>query len=233
MPLRVIWLAAILFVAGCAGERGSRSARECTASSAAVDDYLGRIAALVSNESRSDVLEPRETVAVSFALSADGSASDFRLARPSRPAAAEEILRAAAAAAPYPRPPFDPRACLVGGRATIGIFGILRCDETRASEYMDAVASRVQRAVGEAGITAPQQETVALRVKIDRKGAADSIKVHDAQTAELGERVAAVALELAPFEAPGDSIAQCVSDRPFFVWIRLRAGETRVPLRIR
>lgn len=232
VTMGVPWLAALLFVAGCGGGGASRSNRDCTASKQAVDAYVERIAGLVSNRARHDVLEPREMVYVSFAVSADGSASDFRLARPSRPAAADEVLRAAAAAAPYPRPPFDPAACLVGGRATIWLVGHVRCDETRANEYTEAVASRIQRAVHEAGITAPETEKIALRVKIDRNGAADSIKVHDARSAEAGARVAEIARKLAPFEAPGDSIAQCVADRPFFVWVHL-PGETRPPVRIR
>jgi hypothetical protein len=233
MTVGVALLSGVLLVAGCAAEGASRSIRECTASERAIDAYVERIAALASNKMRGDVLEPRETIFISFALASDGSASEFRLARPSRPAAAEEVLRAAAAASPYPRPPFDPKVCLIGGRATISIFGIVRCDDTRASEYTNAVAARIQRAISEAGITALQGEKkVALRVKIDRKGVADSIKVHDAQSAETGERVAAVARKLAPFEAPGDSIAQCVADQPFFVWIEVPSGETRPPIRI-
>src|SRR5262245_60063176 len=114
---------------GCASESGPRSVRKCTASSEAVNFYVAQIAGLASNKARHDVLEPREMVYVSFAVSADGSASDFRLARPSRQAAAEEVLRAAAAAAPYPAPPFDPTACLEGGRATIWLVGFIRCDE--------------------------------------------------------------------------------------------------------
>lgn len=224
--------AAVLFVAGCADGGAASPARGCTASNEAVDHYVERIAGLVSNQARDDVLEPRETVHVSFALAADGSASDFRLARPSRPAAAEEVLRAAAAAAPYPRPPFDPAACLFGGRATISLFGIVRCDGTRASEYSDALASRIQRAVQEAAITAPQNEQIALRVKIGRNGAVDSVKVHDAQSAEAGERAAAVVRKLTPFEAPGESIAQCVADQPLFLWIEL-PGETRPAIRVR
>jgi hypothetical protein len=230
--VRLVISAALLLLAGCAGEGASRSARPCTASSQAVDAYVERIAGLVSNKARDDVLEPRETISVSFALAADGSASDFRLARPSRPAAAEEILRAAAAASPYPRPPFDPAACLIGGRATISIFGIVRCNMTRATEYTDAVASRIQRAVHEAAIIAPQSEQIALRVKVDRNGAIESVKVHDAQSADAGERAAAVVRKLAPFEAPGDSIAQCVVDHPLFIWVQL-PGETRPPIRIR
>jgi CRISPR/Cas system-associated endoribonuclease Cas2 len=225
-------LAAAVLLAGCAGEGGSRSARVCTASNQAIDAYVARIAGLASNQARGDVLEPREMVQVSFAIATDGAASDFRLVRPSRPAAAEEVLRAAAAAAPYPRPPFDPAACLVGGRATIWLIGDVRCDGTRADEYTEAVALRIQRAVSEARITAPQSEKIALRVKLDRNGAADSIRVHDAQSAEIGDRVAEVARKLAPFEAPGDAIAQCVADRPFFVWIHL-SGETRPPIRVR
>src|SRR5262245_27374069 len=225
------WLVAVSFAGGCATNGVSRSPRECTASSQAVDAYVGRIAGLASNQARDDVLEPYESVSVSFALSADGSASEFRLARPSRPAAGEEVLRAATAAAPYPRPPFDPQACLVGGRATIGVIGPRRCDNTRASEYTDTVASRIQRAVGDAGIAAPETQDVALRVKVGRKGESASIQVHDARSAEMGERVAAVARKLA-FEAPGDSITQCVADHPFFVWIRL-TGDTRPPVRIR
>ncbi len=229
--LRVTWFVAALSFA-CAGDGRAPSRAACTASKQAVDAYVERIAGLVSNKSRHDVLEPREMVYVSFAVGADGAASEFRLARPSRPAAAEEVLRAAAAAAPYPPPPFDPQACLAGGRATIWLVGHVRCDEARASEYTAAVASRIQRAVTEAAITTPQSEKVTLRVKIDRQGAARAITVHDAQSAELSERIAAVARKLAPFEAPGDSIAQCVADQPFFVWIEL-PGLTRAPIRLR
>ena len=102
---RVAHLALTLLVAGCADDLAlSHPVLECTASNEAVDAYVARIAGLVSNQSRSGILNAHESVDVSFALAGDGSASDFRLMRPSRPAAAEEVLRAAAAASPYPRP---------------------------------------------------------------------------------------------------------------------------------
>jgi hypothetical protein len=192
---------------------------------------VGRIAGLASNKSRHDVLEPREMVYVSFALAADGSASDFRLERPSRPAAGQEVLRAAAAAAPYPKPSFDPQACLADGRAIIWLVGFIRCDDTRSQEYTAAVAKRIQGAVDAAGLTALEPDKVALRVKIDGGGQAIAITVHDVHSAEAGERVAAVARSLSPFEVPDESVRQCVADHPFFVWIGL-PGLTRPPIRI-
>jgi hypothetical protein len=219
-------------VVACAGDglALSHAPRECTASSEAVDAYVARINGLVSNRARSDILEPRESAWVSFALGRDGSASEFRVERTKRSAAGQEVLRAAAAAAPYPRPPFDPLACLVGGRATIGLIGLKRCDDTRVDEYTEMVSTRIQRAVAEAGIAAPEGDKIALRVKIDREGA-PVISVLDAQSGEVGERVAVVARELAPFEAPDDSVAQCVADSPIFVWIEL-PGLTRAPIRV-
>jgi hypothetical protein len=227
-PSAAILLTVAMLVAACAGS--SHSHRPCTASKEAVDDYLARAAALASNKALHDVLEPHEMVYVSFALAADGSASDFRLDRPSRPAAGEEILRAAAAAAPYSRPPFDPAACLWDGRVQISIVGHIRCDETRASAYTGAVAERIQDAINSAGLTgAPEPDKVALKVKIDQSGKAIAITVHDAHSTEVGERVAALARTLSPFGAPDDSIRQCVSDHPFFVWVGL-PGITRGPI---
>jgi hypothetical protein len=226
---------ALLF-AGCADEFAglppSRSVRECTASREAVDAYVFRISGLVSNHMRTDVLVRRETVYVSFELAADGRASDFRVVSAKRPEAGQEVLRAAQAAMPYPRPPFDPQACLRGARATISIIGHTRCDEARANEYTQAVATRIQDAVNAAGVTAPEHEKVALRIKVDRQGAASSVTVHDAKSAEAAGRVAEIARKIAPYEAPGDSIAECVADLPFFVWIEL-LGSTRPPTLIR
>jgi hypothetical protein len=230
--MRVTWFALALLVAGCADDLAlSPSFHECTASDDAVDAYLGRIAGLASNRSRADVLEPHESATVSFVLGHDGSASEFRVERAKRSEAGQEVLRAVAAAAPYPRPPFDPKVCLEGGRATIGLIGHKRCDETRLDEYTEKIVTRIQRGVSEAGVSAPDGDKVTLRVQIDREGA-PAIKVLDAQSADVGERVVAAALELAPFEAPDDSVAQCVADSPFFVWIEL-PGVSRPPIRLR
>lgn len=110
------------------------------------------------------------------------------------------------------------------------MIGHKRCDDTHVNEYTEAIGTRIQRAVAEAGINAPEGDKITLRVKIDREGA-PAISVLDAQSGEVGERVAAVARELAPFQAPDDSVAQCVADSPFFVWIEL-PGVTREPIRI-
>jgi hypothetical protein len=227
-PFRVALLA--LLGVGCADDLAlSHPVRECTATSRAIDAYVTEIAGLVSNRTRDDVLEGHETVSLSFALGADGSASEFQVPRASRPAAGQEVLRAAAAAAPYPRPPFDPKACLVGGRATISLIGHMRCDDTVADEYTDVVANQSQKAAIAAELYAPEQEQVALRIKVSREGA-PSITVHDAKSTEAGEQLAALARAV-PFETPGDSIAECVADHPFFVWIQL-PGLTRPPIRI-
>jgi hypothetical protein len=237
-PLRPILthtalLAVGVLVLACAGDGAlfPKPALECSASSKAVDAYLGRIADLASNKARGDVLARHESGTISFALGADGSASDLRVVRASRPAVGQEVLRAAAAAAPYPRPPFDPIACLRGGRAEIGLFGIMRCDEARSNAYVDAVGTRILDAVKRAGITAAEREKIALRIKIDRQGD-PAIAVQDAPSAESGERVASIARKLAPFEPPDDSIAECISDQAFFVWVEL-PGTSRPPVRIR
>lgn len=231
--MRLTCLVAALFFAGCAGDglEPSRAARPCTASNAAVDDYLSRIGGIASNHARGDVLARHETGRVSFALGADGSASDFRVVRASRPAVGEEVLRAAAAAAPYPQPPFDPIACLTGGRAEIGLFGIMRCDETRSDAYTDLVSSQILDAVQRAEIRVPERERIALRIKVDRHGV-PTIAVQDAPSVESGERVALVARKVGPFEPPDESIVECISDQPFWVWIELR-GSTQGPVRIR
>jgi hypothetical protein len=77
-----------------------------------------------------------------------------------------------------------------------------------------------------------EPEKVTLKVKIDARGNVQAITVHDAKTAELGERVAALARALSPLEAPVDSIRQCVADLPFFIWVDL-PGTTRGPILIR
>jgi len=224
------WLTIAVLIVGCAGDAASRSHGRCTASREYVDDYSARIAALASNKSRSDVLGRHETGTVSFELAADGSVSDLRVERATRPAVGSEVLRAVAAAAPYPRPPFDPQACFFGGRAQIGLIGHMRCDETRMNAYTDAVILRIREAVARAGIAPIEREKIALRIKIDRQGT-PAITVQDAPSAESGERVASVARKLAPFQPPDDSIVECISDSPFFVWIEL-PGLTRPPIRI-
>jgi hypothetical protein len=231
---RVILLTLPLLGSACAGGSGATRAhhRPCTVRNEVIDDYQARAAARASNKSRDDVLEAHETVYVSFALGADGSASDFRLDRPSRAEAGQEILRAAAAAAPYPKPPFDPEACLWKGRLAFSIIGHIRCDSTRASAYTDAVGLRLRNAIHSAGLVGLEPEKVTLKVKIDARGNVQAITVHDAKTAELGERVATLARALSPLEAPGDSIRQCVADLPFFIWVDL-PGTTRGPILIR
>jgi hypothetical protein len=195
-----------------------------------VDDYVARIAGLVSNQSRNDVLDAHETVDLSFALAANGAPSEFRVERAARPAAGAEVLRAATAAAPFPRPPFDPEACLWSGRVTIQMIGHLRCNDRLTDEFTEAVSARIQGAVERAGELTLEGDKIALRIRIDRSGA-PAITVHDAKSAAVGERVAAIARGLAPFDAPGDAIAQCVADHPFFVWIELPAV-TRGPVRV-
>lgn len=209
----------------------ARSARYCEASNAAIDDYVQRISALVSNKARpSDVLRRREQVLVSFALAADGSASDFRVERTPRPEAGAEISRAAVAAAPFPRPAFDPGVCFHGSRATIGIISYAGCDDARADEYTSRISHQIQSAVNAAGLMAPAERAqVALRIKLIREGAA-AITVHDAPSEESGTQVAAIAQKLAPFETPADSIRECVADQSFFVWITL-PGLSRPPIR--
>ena len=122
-------------------------------------------------------------------------------------ASGQEVLRAVAAAAPYPRPPFDPKACLEGGRATIGLIGLKRCDETRLDEYTEKIVTRIQHAVAEAGVSAPEGDKVTLRVQIDREGA-PAIKVLDAQSADVGRARRSGRARARPFEAPDDSIAR-------------------------
>jgi len=207
------------------------SARDCDASRGAIEDYVQRISSLVSNKTRpSEALRRHEQVVLSFELAHDGSASDLHVDRAPRPEAGAEILRAATAAMPFPRPPFDPRVCLHGSRATIAIISYAGCDDTRAEEYTDTVAHRIQAAVNAAGLhAAGGREQVALRIRISRHGAADSISVHGAPSKESGEQVAAVAQTLSPFDAPGDSIAECVADQSFTVWIEL-PGPDRPPV---
>jgi hypothetical protein len=230
--VRFVQLALGALALACSGDALiPQPVTECAASNEAVDAYLSRIAGIASNHASDGILARHESATISFALAADGSASDFRVEKARRPAAGAEVLRAAAAASPYPRPPFDPKACLVGGRAKIGLIGHARCDETRQDAYIEAVSTRILRAVTKAQVTATQREKISLRMKIDRQGA-PSIAVQDAQTPELGERVAALARSLAPYEAPDDAIAECVSDLAFFVWIEL-PGTTRPPIRIR
>ena len=106
----------------------------------------------------------------------------------------------------------------------------MRCDETRMNAYTDAVILRIREAVARAGIAPLEREKIALRIKIDRQGT-PAITVQDAPSAESGERVASVARKLAPFQPPDDSIVECISDSPFFVWIEL-PGLTRPPIRI-
>jgi hypothetical protein len=221
------------WLASCHGEPLLRvpAARDCALSDEAVNRYLHGVAGLVSNQSRSDALARHEQASVSFVLAADGTASDFRVERAGRPAAAQEVLRAAVAAAPYSPPPFDPKACLLGGRAVVSLVGYARCDDALASEYAAAVAGRIQDAVNAAEIAAPESERVALRIRIDPHGVATAITLLDAKSSEAGERVAAVARKLSPYETPADSIRECVADLPFFVWIGL-PGSTRPPLRI-
>lgn len=173
----------------------------------------------------------REQGFVSFALAADGSASEFRVSRAPRPEVGEVVLQAAIAAAPYPRPPFDPVACLFDGRAEIGILSFGRCDAARGDAYTGAIAKKIQNAVNAAGLTAPAERAqVALRMKVSREGAA-TIAVHDAPSNASGAQVAAIAQKLSPFEAPADSIRECVADQSFFVWIML-PGLTRGPILI-
>jgi hypothetical protein len=223
---------AALLVAGCAGDglAPARPARQCTASDEAISAYLSRIAGIASNHTRSDVAARHESGVVSFALAADGSVSELRVERASRPAMGEAVLRAVAAGSPYPRPPFDPLACLVGGRAQIGLISHGRCDEARSTAYIDAVSARILEAVRRAELTALEREKISLRIKVDRQGT-PTIAVQDAPSAESGERVASLARSLAPFEPPDESIADCVSDQPFWVWIEL-PGTSRPPVRI-
>jgi len=230
ISFRATLIALALLASACAGGSGSsRSHGPCTVRNEVIDDYQARAASRASNKARSDVLEPHETVYVSFALAADGSASDFRLDRPSRLEAGQEILRAATAATPYPKPPFDPEACLWNGRVAFSIVGHIRCDATRASAYTDAVGARLQSAINSAGLVGLEPDKVTLKVKIDARGNVLAISVHDAKSAELGERVAALARTLSPLEAPHDSIRQCVADHPFFIWVGL-PGTTRGPI---
>jgi len=223
MTRRAAWLALAAFTAACAGDAPlAPTIAPCPVPSADVDAYTAQLADLVVAQLRLDALDRHEMVSVSFALAADGSASDIRVARGARPAVAHEAVRATAAAAPYPPPTFDPKACLTGGRATLWLVGSYRCDEDARTAYVDAVSERVRRAVAKAGVTAPEREKVALRVAIDRSGAITAIGVRDAASVQRGERVATVARRLSPFAAPSDAIVDCVVGQPFFVWVELR-----------
>ena len=226
MSRRAALVALAAFIAACAGDEPLLApvVTPCPISSRDVDAYTASLADLVVRQLRLDALERHEMVSVSFALAADGSASDIRATRTSRPAAAREAIRAAAAAAPYPPPSFDPKACLTGGRATLWLVGHARCDDLAASAYVDAVSARVQRAVVSAGVTAPEHERIALRVAIDRQGAVTAISVIDAPSPQRAKRVAAIARRLSPFAAPGAGVSECLVEQPFFVWVELRGA---------
>jgi hypothetical protein len=232
--LLVVGALALAGLASCSGEPlfATRGRRDCAAPRLAIDHYLQDVAARVSNRMRGDVLARHEQVFVSFAFADDGAPTDFRVERADRPAAREAVLQAAAAAAPLPRAPFDPQACVHGGRATISLIGHSRCDETLGSEYNANVARRIQDAVNAEAITAVEPDRVTLRVRIDHEGVITEVTVRDARDAQVAERVAAVARRLGRFEAPRDVIVECVSDQPIFVWISL-PGLSRPPIRVR
>jgi hypothetical protein len=192
----------------------------CTASSDDVELYLHRVTALVSRQMRSDMLGRNEEVRVSFALDDDGSATDLLLVRARRPMTGAEAVRAVRAAAPFPAPPFDPDACLEGGRAEISLVSYGRCDRDLAERYVQAAARRVQDAIRAAALTAPRSERIALRLQIDAQGAARSVRVQSAESAEAGERAAELADSLS-YEVPGESIRECIADRPFSVWVEV------------
>jgi hypothetical protein len=232
-------------LAACGGGSLETPARECRASNEAIDYYVMQIAGRVSNQTKASyALRRHERAMVSFALASDGSASDFRVDRSPRAEAAAEILRAAQNAAPFPRPPFEPSACLHGGRAALEVISFGGCDEDRTSEYLDLLVTRIQEAVNHAGIqTEGEPDQVGLRIQVSREGAA-TVAVVNAPTPEIGERVAAIARGLAPYATPHESIVECVVDDPSFVWVGLPGltrepvpihspGETREPVLIR
>ena len=225
MSRRVVLLA-LAALAACARDEPllAPAVAPCPVSPAEVDAYTARLAELVVHQLQENALERHEMVSISFALGADGSASEIRAARGARPAAAREAVRATAAAAPYPRPAFDPRTCLAGGRATLWLVGHAGCDDFTASAYVDTVSARVQRAVADAGVTAPDPEKIALRIAIDRQGAVTEISVLETPPTRRAKRVAAIARRLSPFAAPADAIRDCVVEQPFFLWVELRGG---------
>jgi len=219
---RLASLIAPLLFAGCAWPPEQwHEPRECRVREEIVDAYLDRVVNLAIEKMSTVALAQYEQATLAFEIGGDGSVSNISVMSASHPVAAEAAREALRAAAPYPRPPPGLSACLLTGRAVVGLYSSGRCDEPAADLYIDAMAEAILAAALKEGIAAKYDGDVILRIELARDGTVESAIAQRADAEAAGIAVAATARALKRFDPPHELIQDCVARGPILLWIPL------------
>lgn len=185
----------------------------------AVAQYLEAASQRIVNAPPFGELDAREQVTLAIRFQRDGALRETRVVTASSEAAGAIVQRAAADAAPFGPPPHA--GCLVKRESLVTLVSLgPRCDESRAADYMNAVAARVlERLAADEYATRLGTGRVVLDVTLEETGVLRSAEVVRADDAPAGEKATAAAREIAIFPPLAPEIYGCTNRGSFNVWL--------------